>query len=218
MRLIAHRGFAAVAPENTVGALRAAAERADIVEFDVRRCGSGELVVIHDETIDRVTDGSGTVADLSLEQLQSERVLGTDERIPTLETVLEALPPAVDVNLELKTQGIAGDVLRALEDVPNRVVVTSFLPTALRRVRELDRNQPTGVLVSRDVRRPVTRAVELECDVIGAHARRCLFTRLVPRAKRVGLEVHAWAVPGRLGARLLTWRGVDCISADRPLE
>ena len=66
MRLIAHRGFAAVHPENTVRAVRAAARVADAVEVDVRRCATGELVVIHDATVDRVTDGTGPVADHSL--------------------------------------------------------------------------------------------------------------------------------------------------------
>lgn len=220
MRLIAHRGFAAVAPENTIGAVRAAADRADAVEFDVRRCGSGELVVFHDDTVDRVTDATGRVADCSLEDLQSHTVLDSDETIPTLAELLEALPPDVNVNLELKDEDIAADVLETLAhaDVPNRVVVTSFLVPELRRVRDLEPSQPTGLLVSRDQRQPVTTAVELGCSVIGAHSRRCLLTRLVPRAKAVDLEVHAWSVPGPTVARILGWRGVDYVSSDRPLS
>ncbi len=220
MRLIAHRGFAAVAPENTVAAVRAAADRADAVEFDVRRCGSGELVVIHDDTIDRVTEGTGRVVDCPLEELQRYTVLDADETIPTLAEVLEALPPDVNVNLELKDEDIAADVLETLADadVPNRVVLTSFLISELRRVRDLEPSQPTGLLVSRDQRRPITTAVELGCAVVGAHSRRCLLTRLVPRAKAVDLEVHAWSVPGPTVARILGWRGVDYVSSDRPLS
>ena len=218
MRLIAHRGFAAVAPENTIAAILSAGADASIVEFDVRRCGSGELVVIHDETIDRVTNGVGTVADLDLETLQSYSVQGSEERIPTLEEVLAVLPSTVDVNLELKADGIAPDVLDALEGVENRVVCTSFRTTELQRVFNLDPTQPTGLLVGKRLTTPVTTAVELGCDVIGAHARRCLLTRLVPRAKSLGLEVHAWAIPGLKTARILRWRGVDCVSSDRPLS
>ncbi|MCU4971572.1 glycerophosphodiester phosphodiesterase family protein [Halobacteria archaeon AArc-m2/3/4] len=220
MRLIAHRGFAAVAPENTIAAVRAAADRADAVEFDVRRCGSGELVVFHDDTIDRVTGGTGRVADCSLEELQSYTVLDSDETIPTLAELLAALPAGVNVNLEIKDEGIAADVLETLANaaVPNQVVITSFLASELRRVHELEPSQPTGLLVSRDRRRPVTTAVELGCSVIGAHSRRCLLTRLVPRAKAVDLEVHAWSVPGPIVARVLEWRGVDYVSSDRPLS
>lgn len=218
MRLIAHRGFAATAPENTIAAVQSAAEVADAVEFDVRRCGSGELVVVHDEEIDRVTDGDGAVSELSLAELQSHTVLESDERIPTLEDLLAALPPRVEVNLEMKDTGIAADVLAAIDDVENRVVTTSFVLSELERLRELDPDQPTGLLVSRRLEAPVTTAVELDCDVIGANYWRCLSTPLVPRAKAVGLEIHAWSLERRLTAKLLGIRGVDCVSADRPLQ
>ncbi|WP_440765179.1 glycerophosphodiester phosphodiesterase [Natronorubrum sp. DTA7] len=218
MRLIAHRGFAATSPENTIVAIRSAAEYADAVEFDVRRCGSGELVVIHDDTIDRVTGSNGTVADTTLEELKTHTVLGSGERVPTLEAMLEALPPDVEVNLEMKATGIAADVLEAIEDVENRVVTTSFLLPELETIREIDRSQPTGLLVSRRLETPVTTAVELDCDVIGANYWRCLTTNLVPRAKSVDLEIHAWSLERRITAKLLEWRGVDCVSADRPLR
>ena len=217
MRLIAHRGFAATASENTIEAIRSAAAYADAVEFDARRCGSGELVVIHDETIDRVTGGVGTVADLSLAELEAHTVLDSDERIPTLEAMLAALPPNVEVNLEMKAPGIAADVLAAIDGVENRVVTTSFLAPELRRIRELDPEQPTGLLASRRLESPVTTAVELDCDVVGANYWRCLTTRFVPRAKSVDLEVHAWSLERRVTARLLEWRGVDAVSADRPI-
>ena len=218
MRLIAHRGFAATAPENTIAAIQSAAEYADAVEFDVRRCGSGELVVIHDETIDRVTGGVGTVADSTLEELQCHTVLDSGDGVPTLEEMLDALPPRVEVNLEMKDTGIAADVLEAIESVENRVVTTSFLHDELRAIREIDRSQPTGLLVSRRLETPVTTAVELDCDVIGANYWRCLSTNLVPRAKTVNLEIHAWSLERRLTAKLLEWRGVDCVSADRPIR
>ncbi|MFC4543637.1 glycerophosphodiester phosphodiesterase [Halosolutus amylolyticus] len=218
MRLIAHRGFAATAPENTVAAVRTAAEYADAVEFDVRRCGSGELVVIHDETIDRVTGRDGTVADTDLAELQTASVLDSDERIPTLEAVLSAVPPSVELNLEMKARGIAADVLDAIADVDNRVVATSFLEPELRAIRDRDESQPIGLLVSRRLDAPVSTAVELDCDVIGAGYWRCLTTGLVPRAKSVGLEVHAWPIERLRLAKLLDRCGVDCVSADRPLR
>ncbi|MFB1064091.1 glycerophosphodiester phosphodiesterase [Natrinema sp. H-ect4] len=220
MRLIAHRGFAATAPENTISAVRAAADRADAVEFDVRRCGSDELVVVHDETIDRVTDGTGTVADAALADLSARSVHGSGDGIPTLAAMLEALPPTVEAHIELKESGIAADVLVALEDaaLPNRVVLTSFLVSELRTVRDRDPCQPIGLLVSRHLETPITTAVELDCDVIGASYWRCLATRVVPRATAVGLEVHAWTIERRAVAKLLARRGVEYVAADRPID
>ncbi|ELY69740.1 glycerophosphodiester phosphodiesterase [Natrinema versiforme] len=220
MRLIAHRGFAATAPENTIGAVQSAADHADAVEFDVRRCGSGELVVVHDDTIDRVTDGTGAVADATVSELAAHSVLESDESIPTLDAMLAALPPTVEVNLELKEPGIAADVLAALEDadIDNRVVTTSFLAAELRTIRDRDPSQPIGLLVDRHLETPVTTAVELDCDVLGASCWRCLATRIVPRATAVGLEVHSWSIERRPMATLLDRRGVDCVSADRPIR
>lgn len=220
MRLIAHRGFAATAPENTIGAVRTAARHADAVEFDVRRCGTGELVVVHDETIDRVTDDSGSVADTPCTALTARPVLESDERIPTLRAMLEAVPPTVEIDIELKERDIAGDALEAIEAaaLDNRIVATSFLPSELRTIRERDPGQPIGLLVSRRLETPVTTAVELDCDVLGASRWRCLATRIVPRAKAVGLEVHAWTVERERIAKLLARRGVDCVSADRPVD
>jgi len=218
MRLIAHRGFAATQPENTIGAITNALGRADAVEFDVRRCGSGELVVIHDETIDRVTGGTGTVSDLSIDQLKTLTVLESGERIPTLEAMVGALEPGIEVNLEVKERNVAADVLSALEGVENRVVVTSFLQDELAAVRAFDTDQPIGLLTSRRLDDPVTRAIELDCDVVGANYFRCLFTPLVARAHAVDLEVHAWSVTRPELARLLEVRGVDCVSADRPIS
>lgn len=217
MRLIAHRGFAATAPENTVLAIRRAATVADAIEFDVRRCGSGELVVLHDETVDRVTDGAGRLGELTRTDLERLTVLGSGEPIPTLQEALDPIPPDVDVNLEVKELGLADDVLAALEDVESHVVVTSFLPDELRRIHELDPEQSTGLLASRSLDAPVTTAVELGCDVIGATYWRCLLTPFVRRAHAVDLEVHAWTIERPIQARLLALRGVDCVSSDRPI-
>ena len=218
MRLIAHRGFAATFPENTIAAVQSAAECADAVEFDVRRCGSGELVVIHDDTVDRVTDGNGAVIDHSIAELKSMSVLGTGEGIPTLEEMLAVVPPELEVNLEMKDLGIAADVLAALDGIENRVVTTSFLEDELRAIRELDRDQPTGLLASRHLENPVTTAIELDCDVIGANYWRCLFTPLPDRANAVDLEIHAWSIERERTAWLLGLRGVDCVSSDRPIS
>jgi glycerophosphoryl diester phosphodiesterase len=94
MLKLGHRGASAAAPENTLGAFRMAlAMGADGVELDVHRCKSGELVVIHDETVDRTTDGSGRVAGMTLGDVQALRV-AKEEYIPTLEEVFAALAGA----------------------------------------------------------------------------------------------------------------------------
>jgi len=110
--VVAHRGGYALAPENTLSAFRACASHAEWIEFDVRATADGQLVVMHDTTVDRTTDGTGSVASMTLAQL---RTLDAGikfspafiaEPIPTLAEALQAIPPGVRPIIDRKT----GDV------------------------------------------------------------------------------------------------------------
>lgn len=112
--IIAHRGFAGVAPENTLAAFRAVADGrhpASMVELDVVPCADGTPVVFHDSRLDDggqsrgLTDGEGRIWDTACETVLDARVLGTAETIPTLDEALSVLLPDVGVNVELKNPG-----------------------------------------------------------------------------------------------------------------
>jgi len=144
---IAHRGYAGENPENTALAARRAAGAADAVEVDLRRCGSGEIVCCHDETVDRVTDASGPVSSFSADELASLSVLGSGEGVPTLGAVLDAVPGGVALNAELKEDGIAGDALSTLRETPREVIVSSFSDAVLREARSA-RERPGEVALA----------------------------------------------------------------------
>jgi glycerophosphoryl diester phosphodiesterase len=216
MEIIGHRGCAAQAPENTVSAVERAARYVDAVEIDVRRCGSGELVVFHDETVDRVTDGTGRVADLDWERLRELEVMESGESIPRLESVLDAVPAGVGAQLELKQTGIAGDAAAVARDCEVDVAVSSFLPDALAAVHDLGWDVPTGYLFESDPRENVDVAVELGCDAVHPHYDLCLGTDVVPVAREAGLRVVAWKAaktPEEIAA--LRAAGGDGVTADR---
>ncbi|WP_254810487.1 glycerophosphodiester phosphodiesterase [Natronosalvus amylolyticus] len=111
--IIAHRGFAGVAPENTLGAMEAAAalEETGMLELDVQPAADGTPVVFHDDRLEGrrdgrpMTDETGLIWETPLESIQSAQVLGTDQTVPTLEAVLAAVPASVGVNVELKNPG-----------------------------------------------------------------------------------------------------------------
>ncbi|MCU4752411.1 glycerophosphodiester phosphodiesterase [Halobacteria archaeon AArc-curdl1] len=111
--IIAHRGFAGVAPENTLGAMEAAAalEETTMLELDVQPAADGTPVVFHDDRLEGrrdgrpITDETGIVWETPLETIQSAQVLGTEQTVPTLEAVLAAVPARVGVNVELKNPG-----------------------------------------------------------------------------------------------------------------
>ena len=211
MRLIAHRGFATEHPENTLGAVRLAAERADAVEVDARRCGSGEVVVIHDETVDRTTDGSGRVDEHGREELAALSVYGSEEGVPTLAEVGSALPEWVGLVLELKETGLAADALEAVSGLDD-VVVSSFLPDALAECRDVDADVPLALNALESG--GVAEARELDCAAVHPHHGLCS-PDYVDRAHDAGLAVNAWTVDDRETARGLAEVGVDGVIADR---
>ena len=112
--IIGHRG-AGYAPENTLTSFaRAIESNVDMIEFDVHKCASGELVVFHDAKVDRITDGHGYVAELTLDELKQLWVLGS-EQIPTLLELLDFVNRRVKLYIELKGADIAHDVVNIIE-------------------------------------------------------------------------------------------------------
>lgn len=215
MRLIAHRGFASRYPENTVRGAEIAAEVADEVEIDVRRCGSGELVVIHDETVDRVTDGSGAVAEYARSDLEALDVLGTGEGVPTLSEVLRALPDRVDVNVELKEPRTATDALEAIESLHSNAIVSSFSPEILADCRVVDRTIQRAYITDKPGNTGIEIAADLGCAYLHPSKEVCT-ERLIEAAHREGMGVNAWTVDTPAEAAALADAGVDGVIADRP--
>ena len=163
--VVAHRGASAELPENTMAAFRRAVEMgADAIELDVHLTADGELAVIHDETVDRTTDGSGAVAGMTMKQLRAldagHRFADADgafphraagHTIPTLAEVLDWLPDGVGLVVELKARGAADAVVEALRGRPVREAgaasAISFDEAAIDRVHELDPGLATGYLL-----------------------------------------------------------------------
>jgi glycerophosphoryl diester phosphodiesterase len=206
--ILGHRGASHEAPENTLSAFRRAlAQGADGVELDVWRCGTGEVVVFHDEDAQRIAGSPLRIREASLTELR-RLDLGRGERIPRLEEVLEALPGAV-VNVELKS-GRVGDprlarqVGQILGERRNeqRVVVSSFDHVLLGAFRLAAPRVPVGLLFEARsgwrlrlaVAEPILRPSAL-------HPERVLATDGRMRAwARQGYAVYVWTVdePGEV--------------------
>jgi glycerophosphoryl diester phosphodiesterase len=229
---IAHRGARHGAPENTMAAFRLAAEMgAGGLELDVQLCKDGEAVVIHDFTVDRTTDGRGQVKDFTLTELQSLDAGGwyaaqfAGQRVPTLAQVLHELGPRLTINIELKTvtlrsDGLEAEVVRLVEDtgMVSQVIVSSYNPVALWRVRRLNPYVSTGILYAPDMPRylrdrwlqPLVRPAALHprWDMIDQQT--------VSAAHRQGLKMIPWTCEEPDAMRRLADWGVDGIITGRP--
>ena len=162
--VIAHRGFSGVAPENTLIAFQKAIEiGADMLEFDVLHSRDGHIVVIHDDTLDRTTNGHGGVSDYSLAELKQLDAGSwfspefANERIPTLREALELTRGKIRVNIEIKFEavnlvqfgpGIEDEIVDLVEELgmEQDVMVSSFHPMAVERIKKRNPNIVTALL------------------------------------------------------------------------
>lgn len=211
MNVIGHRGCADHFPENSLAAIRGSAEHVDMVEIDVQRCGSGEIVVFHDDSLDRLTDASGHVSETPLEKIQSLQIGNSEETIPTLEAALDALPAETGINVELKHAGMAEEVAGLLEELDQEVIVSSFESEAL---AEFAREPiPAAYLFAGSVSEDIGTAAELGCDAIHP-LYELVDETLIEQARDHGFSVNAWTVPTTEAVVELRELGVDGVIVD----
>jgi glycerophosphoryl diester phosphodiesterase len=232
--IIAHRGASAHAPENTFSAFELAIRQgADAIELDVDLCQDQHLVVIHDRTVDRTTNGSGKVGDLSQAALQ-ELDAGSHfdlaykgERIPGLEEVLATFGTRIAINIELKGSSSSSKLLaEKVADLIQRhgligkVIISSFDPWLLRRMNRLlpevacallAEGGRKGALLRGRVGEALVRYEALHPDVQDASL------ALVKRIHERGRRINVYTVNTPQGMRALFSAGVDGIFTDDPL-
>lgn len=207
--VLAHRGASGYAPENTLEAFRLAVEQgADGFELDVHFSRDGHLVVIHDETVDRTTNGKGRVWDLTLEELQTlDACAGKDAykgaRIPTLAQVLELIQgTGLICNIEIKTDnifypGIEQAVLDLVKrmDLENQIIYSSFNHFTLRKIRELDKNARLGMLFGDVLVEPWKYAsAMLDVQYLHPMAANINIPNFAEDSRAAGYGVNAWTI------------------------
>jgi len=218
----AHRGGVCGVPENTLAAFRSAVSLGvQQIEFDLRRTADGEIVVFHDETVDRTTDGCGRLSELAFEEVRRLDA-GYGERVPTLEEALEVLPRDVWINIQIKRgETIAAEVARRLAEVGR--VEQSVVACGNAAGREL-RQVNTSLRIcnlARQASREAYLAHALACgsDFIQFHdLRGPMQPALVARAHREGLKVNFVCSGTPTDSELLAVfdAGVDFVLVDDP--
>lgn len=228
----AHRGARREAPENTLPAFElAVAQGAEGIEFDIQLTADGATVVIHDETVERTTDGTGPVVGFSLAQLRGlDASAGMPEyagvQIPTLADVLALLAPTgLTLNIELKNSvedypGLEERVLAAVaaHGIADRVVLSTFNHYSLKKLQELGAPSELGMLYTDPLYKPWRYAAKLGVGAIHPPARFVLGGNYVRKAHASGLAVRPWVVNGERKLARMFRLGVDAVFTDLPGE
>lgn len=222
--LWAHRGASSCAPENTMAAFAAAvAGGADGLELDIHLSCDGVPVVIHDETLERTTDGCGHVAEMTLQQLQrldAGSWFSADfkgEPIPVLEDVLRAFSGQLRLNLELKEFSAGMVMLKLLKQYPSAdIVVSSFNYELLKRLRAVDDDLALAVLFEIGNWRYAVQ-VARELSACAFHpATSQVNSPMLAACKQVGLPVSVWTVDDVCVAKSLVKDGVSGLFTNDP--
>ena len=236
--VIAHRGDSVHFPENTLEAFAGAiAAGADALELDVRLSRDGEVMVIHDPTVDRTTDGTGQVADLTRAELQrldagarftadggrGHPFAGQGVRIPTLREVL-ALDLLIPLLIEIKVAEAAVATLRLLEEMGclGRAVIGSFESRTVRAVRArgvcttASSGEVASLLCKLALARPRTLPYEVLSIPLTYHGVPLPIRAIASVARGAGVVLHVWTIDDRRNAERLWRAGVSGIVTNAP--
>jgi glycerophosphoryl diester phosphodiesterase len=230
--VIAHRGFSGEAPENTLAAFRKAIEvGSDMMELDVHFSKDGQVVVIHDDTLERTTNGRGKVADHTLQELKKLDAGSwfgspfSGEQIPTLQEVLELAKGNILVNIEIKNEYLGPYTISDLADgalqevkrsrTAKQVIFSSFFPSAVERIREGNSHARVALLYH--------KSWNILEEVTGGkphpvlNLRRSFLTEdKIAEVHERGLKVNTYTVNSREEMeRFIRW-GIDGIITNHP--
>ncbi|KXJ49568.1 MAG: glycerophosphodiester phosphodiesterase family protein [Cycloclasticus sp.] len=220
MLMIGHRGAMGCAPENTLLSIHKAIELgADWVEVDVHLLDE-KLIVIHDATLDRTTNGQGKLADYTFDEMRKLDA-GLGEKIPTLQEVINATAGVVGLNIELKGKGTGKALVSLLEKTPDsqreNMLVSSFLMDELSAVFCLDKRVRIGVLASDNINDSIAWAGKLKAFSIHVSLQNVTL-EWVERAHHQGLKLYVYTVNELADIKRMKQMGVDGVFSNYPRQ
>lgn len=226
----AHRGASGYAPENTLPAFQKAIEmESDGVELDVQMTKDGKLVVIHDETVNRVSNGKGWVKDYSLDELRKLKIQGKftgyqSLKIPLLEEVFALLSEtALIVNVELKNgvifyEGMEEKLLELTRTMgmENRVCYSSFNHYSMIRLKEMDRAVKVGFLYSDGYISMPDYAQKYDVQALHPALYNLQYPGFINECKEKDIKLHVWTVNREKDIRMLCQNEIDVVITNYP--
>jgi glycerophosphoryl diester phosphodiesterase len=222
MLKIGHRGAKGHEAENTlIGFQKAIDLHVDSIELDVHLSADGEIIVIHDETVDRTTNGKGAVNQFTLAKLKQLKI-DREQTIPTLAEVFDLIDQKCDVNIELKSFESAVAVVTLIEKYVNekkwsynQFVISSFNWNALKQIAVLNPAIPIGVLTETDLELALAFAKFIHAKSIYPYFH-LLTAANIKRLQKEGFQVFPWTVNESEDIKKIKNYTIDGIISDYP--
>lgn len=230
MKVWAHRGASGYMPENTMEAFELAVKQgAEGIELDVHTSRDGKLIVIHDESVDRVTEGKGMIRDFSLAKLKELKVNTPAApevygKIPTLKEVLDFLRKTdLELNIELKNSicfypGMEEEILKQVKEfgMEERLIYSSFNHYSLMRLKSLDSSVRTGILFADGWVNPAMYAKNLGMDALHPAVWHLQYPQFAEACKNADLKMHVWTANTEEHIRMVQEFGADAVITNYP--
>ena len=222
MQIFGHRGASGLLPENTLAAFQKAIDLGcNGFELDVQISFDNQLIVIHDETVNRTTNGIGFVNKLTLPEIKS-LLISDKYQIPTLEEVFEIITTDIFVNIEIKNNLAAEKLIILIEKfIAERsfkycnFIISSFDWKCLERVRLLNENIQIGVLTDDNIEAAISLAKTINAKSINPYFK-LLNDEIVAKIQDKSIEIHAWTVNEIADIELMKSLNIDAIITDFP--
>jgi glycerophosphoryl diester phosphodiesterase len=220
---IGHRGAKGHIAENTIASIRKAIELgADGIEIDVFLCKSGEIVLFHDKTLEKLTNGYGNIEDKNLEELRKLKVLNSSYSIPTLEEVLKSIDKDVFLNIELKGRNTAQGSLDLIRKYIrknkielNNILFSSFNWEELKDLRSLSDKVQLALITEEDPLLAIDYALKLKAVAINPNYKD-LTEQNISKINEKGLKIYTWTVNSKIQIDRLKALNVNGIITDYP--
>lgn len=220
--VIGHRGAMGYETENTIASIEKAIELGvSMIEIDVLRIKSGELMVFHDKRVDRLTNGAGEIEDYYMSDVLALNLVG-GHKIPTLQQVLKAVDGRVKINIELKGKRTASKVDQIIRVYERRegyplsnYVISSFDWEELDAFRALNQEVDVAVLTDADPLQAIPKAQELNAVAVNPYYKN-INAEIVKQIHDAGFKVYTYTVNEEADITSVKEMGVDGIFCDYP--
>ncbi len=193
--VVGHRGAPREEPENTLASFRRAVDiGVDWIEFDLRKTKDGVLVIIHDDSVDRTTNGSGKVGDMTFDEIE-QLDAGNGQKVPSLQQVVDLARNKVKMDMEIKEEGIEADVVAAIENnnITAQCMVSSFMLQTIKNVKNLNSHIMIAAIMDK---MPPDGCIDwLACEVKADAVMlsiKIVSPQLLAELRRKGLKIGIW--------------------------